>query len=83
MAGIVKLLDAIGEENIGIQDLRACMSKSNLGNKKSTISFETDALTLANSSFKDGEVALNKTAILCWVDTGQLEKAIAELKSKE
>lgn len=80
MAGILELLAEIGEDNMGVQTLHQCMSKNKLGNKKSEITIETDAITLANSEFVGAEVKLNKTALICWVDTDKFDAALANLK---
>lgn len=82
MAGIIKLLEAIGEDNIGVQTLHQCMSKSNLGTKKSSVTIETDALTTAHSKFEGGEVKMTKTALICWVDSAEFDEALAQLNGK-
>lgn len=80
MAGILQLLSEIGEDNLGVQSLHQCMSKNNLGDKKSEITIETDAVTLGNAEFVGAEVKLNKTALICWVDTDKFDAALAKLK---
>lgn len=80
MAGILELLAEIGEDNLGVQTLHQCMSKNNLGESESEITIETDAITLDNAEFVGAEVKLNKTALICWVDTDKFDAALAKLK---
>lgn len=82
MAGIIKLLETIGEENVGVQSLHQCMSKSNLGSKHSTLTIETDAITTANMKMVGGEIQMDKTALIVWVDNDKFDKALNELKGK-
>lgn len=82
MAGIIKLLETIGEENIGVQALHQCMSKSDLGAKKSSLTIETDVVTTANAKFVGDEVKLDKTALIVWVDGDKFDKALADLKGQ-
>lgn len=82
MASIIQLLEEIGVDNIGVQTLHSSMSGSKLGAKKSSITIETDAITTANSQFVGGEVKLDKTAVICWVDGDKFDVALAKLKDK-
>lgn len=82
MAGIIKLLETIGEENVNIQSLHQCMSKSDLGTKKSSITIETNAVTTANAKFDSNGLSMDKTAIIIWVDGDKFDRALSELKGK-
>ncbi len=82
MASIIELLEEIGVDNIGVQALHTCMSKSDLGSKKSSLTIETDAITTGDAEFIEGEVKLKKTALICWVDGEKFDAALAKFNGK-
>lgn len=75
MAGILKLLETIGEDNLKVQALHTCMEKATYTKKNN----ETKVTFLTQ---EPGPMALceKKTALIVWVDADKFNSALAKVR---
>lgn len=76
MAGITALIQAIGDENIGVQALDTCMTNISQKNGVVKITFGTNAVTAGDVISNTG-----RRGLIIWCDEDKYIQALDDLNS--
>lgn len=80
MPGIVELISTLGDDKLEVQRLESCMTHIRTRPTHSAITIRTEAVTDYSICNSSGETpALNKTALIVWVDKRDLEQAFEHI----